>query len=160
MEPRLHDDVADLAFLLGRWTGRGEGVWPPGEPFRYGEEMAFEHVGDAFLLYAERSWSLDDGSPLHLERGFVRAGADGRVELTLAHPLGLAEVSEGRREATTIDVAATAIPRTATGAEVTALRRRIEVEGEVLRYELWMAMRGEEPTRHLTAELRRTGAAR
>jgi hypothetical protein len=158
VEPRLHDDVADLAFLLGRWTGRGEGVWPPGDPFRYGEEMTFEHVGDAFLLYSQRSWSLADGSPIHLERGFLRPGSEGRVELTLAHPLGLVEVAEGVRTATTIDLTATAIGRTATGSDVTGLRRRIGVDGNVLRYELWMTMGGGEETRHLGAALERVDA--
>jgi hypothetical protein len=68
----LHEDLAGLAFLLGTWSGIGEGVWPPGEPFDYGEDVTFEHVSDPFLLYSQRSWSLDDGSPIHFERGFMR----------------------------------------------------------------------------------------
>jgi hypothetical protein len=69
---RLHEDPAELAFLVGEWSGTGEGVWPPGEPFDYAEDVTFEFVGDPFLSYAQRSWSLDDGSPIHLERGFLR----------------------------------------------------------------------------------------
>jgi hypothetical protein len=38
---------------------------------------------------------------------------------------------------------------------VSGLRRRIEVGEDVLRYELWMAMRGGRPTRHLVGELKR-----
>ena len=105
MEPALHPDVEPLAFLLGTWRGEGDGEWPRGEPFRYGEEMTFEHVGDAFLLYAQRSWMLEDGSPLHFERGFLRPAGPGRVELVLAHPLGVAEVAEGTVEGTIVDVA-------------------------------------------------------
>ena len=60
----LHEDLAELAFLLGDWCGTGEGVWPPGERFDYAEDVTFEFVGDPFLLYAQRSWSLDDGSPI------------------------------------------------------------------------------------------------
>jgi hypothetical protein len=67
--PALHEDHAELAFLLGEWSGTGEGVWPPGEPFGYGEDVTFEPVGDPFL-YSQRSWLLDDASPIHFERGF------------------------------------------------------------------------------------------
>jgi THAP4-like, heme-binding beta-barrel domain len=155
MEPALHPDVRALEFLLGRWEGGGEGVWPPGEPFRYGEEMTFEHVGDAFLLYAQRSWSPEDRSPVHFERGFFRLGMPGRVEITLAHPLGIVEVAEGSIAGTVIDVGSTALALTATGSRVTGLHRRIEVAGDVLRYELRMGMRGEALTRHLRSELER-----
>jgi hypothetical protein len=155
MEPVLHPDVRELAFLLGRWEGAGEGVWPPGEPFRYGEEMTFEHVGDAFLLYAQRSWSADDGSPLHLERGFFRPGGQGRVEVTLAHPLGIVEVAEGALAPGLVDVESTALALTSTGSQVSGLRRRIEIADDVLRYELWMAMRSGPSTRHLVGELKR-----
>jgi hypothetical protein len=40
----LHEHLADLAFLLGTWSGTGEGVWPTGEPFDYGEDITFEHA--------------------------------------------------------------------------------------------------------------------
>jgi hypothetical protein len=157
MAPALHADVRALAFLLGRWKGEGEGVWPPGGPFRYREEMTFEHVGDAFLLYAQQSWSAEDDSPLHFERGFLRAGSDGRVELALAHPLGIVEVAEGTLAGRVLDVASTGLARAATGSPVTSLRRRIEVAGDALRYELWMATNGGPLTRHLGAELRLVG---
>jgi len=93
--PDLHSDVEPLAFLVGTWRGEGLGEYPTIEAFRYGEELSFEHVGDAYLAYAQRSWLLDDGSPLHLERGFLRPGVEGVLELTLAHPLGLTEICEG-----------------------------------------------------------------
>ncbi len=157
MEPSaLHADIAGLGLLLGAWAGTGEGVWPPGEPFAYGEEMVFEHVGKPFLLYSQRSWSPEDGAPLHLERGFFRQGPPGRVEATLAHPLGIVEVAEGAIDGGILDLEATVVALTSTGSPVTGLRRRIEVDGDVLRYELWMAMRGGPLTRHLRAELRRT----
>jgi len=151
----VHPDAQGLAFLLGTWRGEGEGEWPRGEPFRYGEEMVFEHVGDPFLLYAQRSWSPDDGGPIHLERGFVRPGAPGRVELVLAHPLGIAEVAEGTIEGQRIEVVTSAVSLTTTASPVTELRRRIEVQGDVLTTELHMAMRDIALTSHVWARLTR-----
>lgn len=151
-------ELEPLAFLLGVWRGSGTGEYPTIEPFEYGEEMTFEHVGDAFLLYSQRSWRLDDASPLHFERGFLRPGTQGRVELTLAHPLGLSEVSEGVLEGLTIELASTSVARTPTGSAVTALVRRYRVSGEMLRYELEMQMDGVAMSRHLTAVLRKVRA--
>jgi len=155
MEPALHPDVEPLAFLLGTWRGEGEGEWPLGQAFRYGEEMTFEHVGDAFLLYAQRSWMLEDGSPLHFERGFLRPADPGRVELVLAHPLGIAEVAEGTVEGTVIEVASTTVAVTTTGSPVTELRRHLEVHGDRLSYQLDMTTREVASMRHLASELSR-----
>lgn len=155
MEPALHPDLEPLDFLLGSWRGEGDGEWPRGEPFRYGEEISFEHVGDPFLIYTQRSWHLDDGAPLHLERGFLRPAGPGRVELVLANPLGVAEVDEGTVEGTVIEVASTAVAVTSTGSPVTDLHRRIEVGGDALTYELHMAMRDIALTSHVRARLSR-----
>jgi hypothetical protein len=138
----LHDSVAHLAFLLGSWRGRGRGGFPTIEDFEYDEEIVFDHVGD-------------DGSPIHLERGFLRPGDDGHVELTVAHLLGLTEVGEGPVGAASFSVASRSIGRTATGLDVTALERRYRVDDDVLSYELDMATETTPLTRHLTAELRR-----
>jgi THAP4-like, heme-binding beta-barrel domain len=155
MEPDLHPDLRPLAFLLGRWQGDGNGHWPGAGGFRYEEEMTFEHVGDPFLLYSQRSWRLEDGEPLHFERGFLRPAGEGRVELTLAHPLGIVEVAEGPVREAVIDVSSTALALTSTGSPVTELRRRIEVRHDTMAYELRMAMREVPLTRHLKGELRR-----
>ncbi len=156
MEPDLHPDCAPLAFLLGTWRGEGEGEWPRGEPFRYGEEMTYEHVGDAFLLYSQRSWMLDDGAPLHFERGFLRPAGPGRLELVLAHPLGVAEVSQGTVRDGVIDVTSTAVATTPTGSPVTVLQRHVEVSGDHLRYELRMALREVAVMQHLAGRLSRS----
>ncbi|HEX6231312.1 MAG TPA: FABP family protein [Actinomycetota bacterium] len=155
MEPALHPDLASLAFLLGAWEGEGDGEWPRGEPFRYGETVSFEHVGDPFLVYTQRSWHLDDGTPLHLERGFLRPAGAGRVELVLANPLGVAEIAEGTLDGRVIDVASTTVAVTRTGSPVTDLRRRIEVGEDTLTYELHMAMRDIALISHVRSRLAR-----
>ena len=155
MSVALHPDLAELAFLLGTWRGEGEGEWPGSEPFTYDEELSFEHVGDAFLLYAQRSWSLDDKEPIHFERGFVRPAGAGRVELVLAHPIGVAEVAEGVVGDGVLEVASTSVSLTGTGSAVTDLRRRLEVDGDILSYELHMAMREIPLTSHVRSRLSR-----
>jgi hypothetical protein len=151
-----HPDLASIRFLLGTWRGEGAGGYPTIGSFRYGEEMIFEDVGDRYLLYRQSSWTLDEGAPVHLERGFLRPGMDPRsVELTLAHPLGLAEVGEGRVNGTSMDISSEKIARTATGDAVSALLRRYRVEGDALTYEIEMAMDQTPMARHLAAELRK-----
>jgi hypothetical protein len=153
--PALHPDLAEIAFLLGTWRGEGEGEWPSTDPFRFGEELVFEHVGEPYLLHTQRSWAFENDEPIHLERGFLRPAGPGRVELVLAHPLGMAEVAEGTVESRVIEVATTSVALAATASGVTELRRRIELEGDELRYELHMAMRETPLTTHIRSRLRR-----
>lgn len=157
MAASLHDDVAPLAFLLGSWRGEGTGGYPKIDPFRYREEIVFEDVGDAFLLYRQESWSPTE-EPVHFERGFLRPGArPDRLELCLAHPIGVTEVAHGTLRGTAFDLTATAagILRAETGLEVEGLRRRYRVEGDDLTYQLDMATAGTPMTLHLEATLRR-----
>ena len=142
-----------LAFLLGTWRGDGEGVYPGIDPFRFTEEISFEHVGDPFLLVTESSWT-PDGAPLHFERGTVRPVGDHGVDLTLAHPIGVAEVAEGTVDGMTVTTTSTAIVRTATGSPVTEIARRYRRERDLLSYELDMAMEGVARTFHVRAMLR------
>ncbi|MBI2237073.1 MAG: FABP family protein [Actinobacteria bacterium] len=151
----LHPDLEPLAFLLGTWRGEGEGGYPTSRSFRYGEEVGFEHAGDAFLLYSQQSWNLENDEPLHFERGFVRPAGPGRIELVLAHPIGIVEVAEGTVSGAVIDVASTTVGLTQTADPVTHLARHLEVRGDMLVYELEMATRDVPLTRHVKGELRR-----
>jgi hypothetical protein len=152
----LRPSVRPISFLLGMWAGEGTGAWPPdGAPFVYGEELTFEDVGDEFIVYSQRSWTSSDGSPLHFERGFFRPAGPRHVEVVLAHPLGVVELAEGSVGDGVIDVASTHVATTPRGSPVTALRRRIEVHDDLLRYELSMATRDVPLGRHLRAELKR-----
>ena len=155
--------LGPLASLLGTWRGEGHGGYPTIGTFEYGEWMHFEHVGDPFGMSAQRSWLIADDVPLHFERGFWRPGAAATdIELTLAHPLGLTEVAEGTArvdgEVTTIELVSRAIGRTSTGMAVSGLRRRYEIEGDAMRYEIDMATDATPMTRHLTATLQRASA--
>lgn len=151
----LHKDLAELVFLLGTWSGLGEGAWPGAEPFAYAEDLTIEDVGDTWLVVTERSWSLDDGAPIHFERGFLRAPEPGRVELMLAHPIGITEVATGTVGDGVMQLASTAVGLSPTASPVTELRRRIEVRGDLLTYELRMAMEGIGRRWHVRSRLER-----
>jgi len=152
--PPLHDGVAALAFLLGRWRGEGEGRYPTIEAFTYGEELRIGHTGKPFLTWAQRTWSLDDGRPLHVETGYVRATATGTVELVLAHPTGVVELAEGELHGTAVELSSRLVGCTSTAKPVTGVSRRLEVDGHVLRYRLSMAAVGRTGEEHLSATLR------
>ena len=155
--PALHEDLAPLAFLLGTWEGTGEGEYPTIDPFPYTETIEIAHVGDTYLTVIESSWS-PEGEAIHLERGFIRPGADGEAELVLAHPIGVTEVAHGRVDGTGITFVADdgGVGRTRTGLAVTALERRYRVDGDVMTYEVDMATADTAMTIHLRGELRRT----
>ena len=155
-DAELHPDVAALRFLLGRWVGEGRGEYPTIDPFTYGEELRFWHVGKPFLAYSQRTWHVVDGRPLHSETGYWRLPGGGPVlELLLAHPTGVIEVEQGAVEGSRIELATTDVVRTPSAKEVTALARTIEVHGDVMTYALRMAAVGRSLEPHLTAELRR-----
>jgi hypothetical protein len=158
--PSLHESVAPLAALLGTWAGEGRGEYPTIESFGYREEITFGHVGKPFLAYGQKTRATDDGRPLHAETGYVRVPSPGRIEVVLAHPTGITEVEEGTigddDGALVIELATSAIARTATAKEVTALERSFRIDGDELTYTVRMAAVGLPLQHHLSATLRRT----
>jgi hypothetical protein len=157
----MHPDAEPLAFLIGTWRGEGRGVYPTIASFGYGEEVRFAAVpGKPFLTYQQRTWALDDQRPLHAETGYWRPRPDGKVEVVLAHPTGIAEIEEGTVQDGVIALVAGPIGMTGTAKRVDGLTRRFElVAADVLRYEVHLAAAGQPLQGHLTAELRRVADA-
>lgn len=155
--PKLHADCTPLQILLGTWTGEGHGRYPTIPPFDYGEEVRFWHVGKPHLLYAQRTWNLATGMPMHTEMGYFRPHSGGRIEIVLAHPTGIAEIEEGTLDGGVIETRTMYCVETTSAKEVTALARRIRVDGDTLAYELEMAAVGQPLLPHLSATLKRTG---
>jgi hypothetical protein len=153
--PALHPDIVSLTALLGTWRGEGRGEYPTIDSFGYEEEVTFSHVGKPFLAYGQRTWRQPDRFPLHAETGYLRLIGGARAELLLAHPTGITEVSEGSWDGRLLHLRSTTIGRSASAKEVTALERRFELDGDLLRYTLAMAAVGQPLTHHLAAELRR-----
>lgn len=152
----LHPALAPLAPLLGTWSGRGSGDYPTIDPFDYVEEVVFGHVGKPFLAYSQRTRS-PGGAPMHAEAGYLRVPADGRVELVLAHPSGIAEIDEGTFSvavgALVVQVSSTSVTRTSSAKDVAALERSITVAGDELHYTVRMGAVGQPLQHHLSATL-------
>ena len=159
MEPDLHPDLQPLNFLLGQWEGAGVGGYPTIESFRFGQEISFTHNGKPFLIYASRTWRLDDegnlGMPLGTETGYWRPQQDGRVEVILAHPTGIAEIYLGEVDGSRVELSTDVVARTETAKEYTAGRRLYGLIGEDLGYAYDMAAVGQTLQSHLSAQLKR-----
>jgi len=116
-----------LAWLLGRWEGRGHGDYPTIEKFEFGQQIDFSHNGKPYLHYVSQTYVVgEDGTkerPLAVETGFWRPQPDNKVEVILAPPdrhRGDLVRRDRRRE----DRAATdVVARTVTAKEVTAGHR-------------------------------------
>jgi nitrobindin-like protein len=160
--PDLHPDLEPSAWLLGTWHGNGRGDYPTIDAFAYEQEVVFAHDGRPFLHYFSRAWITDDDGdrlrPGALETGFLRPGADGVVELLLAHPTGYAEMWYGEYGETdgrpTLTLATDAVVRTVTAKEYTAGQRMYGlVEGDLM-YAYDMAAQGQELQSHLWGRLK------
>lgn len=156
--PALHQALEPVAFLLGTWQGEGTGFYPTIERFDYREDVRFWHVGKPFLAYAQRTWSLGDGSPLHSETGYWRPQPNGGIEVVLSHPFGVAEVQVGRVEGARITMESLAVSCAPSAKLIEGVSRRYIVEGDTLSYEVEMSAVGEPLQPHLRAELKRVDA--
>jgi hypothetical protein len=161
MAADLHPDLAHLAPLVGIWEGTGVGDYPSIEAFAYAERVELTHGGRPFLAYRQQTRRAGDhpdaGLPLHAETGYVRpVGSDG-LEWVIAQPTGIVEIHEGTIAGTRIELTGRVVAGTSTAKEVATVERRLTVEGDELRYEVWMAAVGLAHQWHLTAELHRVG---
>ncbi|HTW05839.1 MAG TPA: FABP family protein [Streptosporangiaceae bacterium] len=159
----MHEALAPVAFLLGRWEGAGVVGYPTIESAQFGQEVTFSHNGKPFLIYSSRTWLLDEegrpGRPLSMETGFWRPQPERQLEVLLAHPTGITEIYLGEVTGTKIEMATDAVVRTATAKEVTAGRRLYGlVEGD-LAYAYDMAAVGQPLQAHASARLKRVGPA-
>lgn len=156
----MHPDLGLLARLIGTWVGEGEGLYPTIDPFRYREDVQFGHAGKPFLAYRQATVNLATGQPAHAEAGYLRAVPPGHVELVLAHPTGIVEVSQGEvldePDGLALHLVSDTVLATPTAKEVTAIERRLSLAGDVLRYQVAMAAVGQPLQHHLSAELHRT----
>ncbi|MEY4323128.1 MAG: hypothetical protein RL410_909 [Actinomycetota bacterium] len=164
----VHPDIAHMSWLVGTWTGIGEGQYPSSDPFRYEEVVQFATDGRPFLEYRSMTWLIDDDNQRvkasHTESGYWRPAPDNGVEALLSHPTGYSELWLGKIEVTNLVNAritgarmileADAIVASPTAKSVTSgLRMYGLVEGELLMtYD--MAAVGHETQNHLAIRMR------
>lgn len=163
----LHPSLLPLAFLVGAWRGEGVGGYEGIEGFRFGQTVTFSSTGRPALSYVSRTWWIDEPregrayeSPLATEVGFwrVQPGEDGatQVEVTLAHPFGIAEVYVGQVRGTQVELTSNVVIRTATARDVTRSERLYGiVEHGDLGYAIDMEAGGKPLQPHLSARLSR-----
>lgn len=153
----LNPAIAHLAPLVGTWRGQGHGEYPTITGFDYADQWEFGHLGKPFLAFTQRTWNAE-GGPMHTETGYLRAPAPHAVEIVASLPTGQSELGTGSCVVTAsgllLDTDA-AVRNTPSAKQVDRIVRRFAVEGDTLRYDLWMEAVGQVLTLHLHAELRR-----
>jgi hypothetical protein len=158
----LHPACVPLAFLLGRWEGRGHGNYPTIEAFEFGQEVIFSHNGKPFLYYTSRSYLLDEEGtavrPLAMETGFWRPQPDGGLEVVLVHPTGIAEVWYGKVEGAKVELATDLVARTATAKAYDAGQRLYGLVDGALLWTFDMAAVGQPLQPHTWGRLERAAA--
>jgi hypothetical protein len=134
----LHPAIAPLQFLLGRWSGEGEGSFPTIKSFRYGEELFFSHSGKPVIAYTQKTWKLESGEPMHAESGYWRLKADGSIEVVIAQSTGLVEVQKGSLDAEhqTIELKSELVGN---ASKVKEIRRAFKATDRELSYTVQMA---------------------
>jgi hypothetical protein len=160
MEP-LHPDLAELAFLIGRWQGEGRGCYPTIEDFAYRETATFlAPPGKAFVAYRQETVRAGDhpaaGSALHTETGYIRPAGPGRVEMVVAQPTGVVEVLHGSISGTAVALATTMVAMTETAKQIDSVERILRVEGDTMTYRLLLGAVGQPHQLHLEAILQRS----
>lgn len=152
-------NLVPLQALIGTWAGEGQGEYPTIQPFGYREEISFAFVGKPFLVYSQRTQALD-GSPMHMETGYLRHTGEGHLEFVLALPTGQVELGEGTF--TVVDggldlVLEARCWATSTAKDVSGTTRRYRLRGDELHTVLEMTAVGRPAGRHLESQLQRQG---
>ena len=96
----LHEDLYPVAWMIGKWGGKGMGEWPGIDKFEFEQEVTFRHDGRAFMEYTSHTWMITKdgmrGKPGASETGYWRIKPNRIIELVLVHSTGIAEGWLGR----------------------------------------------------------------
>jgi len=153
------DEVFDL--LEGAWQGEGHGGYPTIESFTYREKMIFSRKDTSTLAYDQRTEKRQVDSqefvPSNWENGFIAIQENGEMELVNAQSGGRGEVLTGHIEVIGSTIRLNFNSKTLMNdARMLSTRRRFELDGDKLRYEMEMrTTKVDKLTRHLAIQLER-----
>jgi hypothetical protein len=155
----LHPSLLPLAWMVGRWEGKGKGNYPGTEDFDFGQQIDFAHNGGDYLHYLSQTFEVDDEGlavrPLSMETGFWRPLADKSIEVVMCHPDGYAEVWYGHISGAKVELSTDAVVRTSSAGEYSAGQRLYgNVESDLL-WTFDKAAGGHPLQSHMWARLRR-----
>lgn len=149
----LHPDCEVFAPLLGTWSGTGHASYPDNASADYEITITFSTNGLRFVTFVETTTNAETGAPMHSESGFWRPVPPDRVEAVIAHPGGLAEVSEGIVDGGHFQLSSVAVARTTTAKQVDVIERTYRVQDDRLTATVHMAATGHPLTPHLEEHL-------
>lgn len=159
LDTDMPNELAPLAWMIGRWEGAGVVGYPTIESVNFGQELECYHDGRPFLYWESRTWLLDDEGqkvrPLASETGYWRCLPDDEVELLLAHPTGIVEMYYGKTSPAKVEIRTDSVVRSPAAKEYTAGHRLYGyVEGNLM-WAYDMAAMGQPLQSHASAELKR-----
>ncbi len=149
-----------LQQLAGTWEGTGKGEFPTISPFTYREVLEVRgDQEDALLHYQQQTWRQEDGQEVdsHRETGFIGLADSETVQILNAQGSDRVEVLRGhvevRENKLLLDLDSVAL---AHDERMIRSWRRLQLEGDVLRYTMGMATKHvPDGATHLTARLTR-----
>ena len=69
----LHPNVKCLRWIIGKWESfEVAGQYPTVKDFNFCETIDFESIGQPLINYSSIAKNYNTGTPMHLERGFLK----------------------------------------------------------------------------------------
>ena len=159
LDTSLHEQLAPLAWLVGRWEGAGVIGYPGMESANFGQELVVSHDERPFLEWHSRMWKLDEQGnktdTIDTEFGYWRPLENNEVEFMVTHPSGIVEMYYGNTSPAKIELRTDGVIRSPQAPEYTAGARMLGYVNSNLMWAYDAALNGEPLQSYASAELKR-----
>ncbi len=161
----MHELLIPFIKFLGKYKGKGTGVYPTIQTFHYEEDCQFSLVNPAkpMLSYHQtRTYLIEKQIGAHVEFAYIRILPNQKIEFCITQPTGVCEIDEGiyniKNDVLQIEVSSKEITRTSSAKppHVTQVKRiwTLDASQQKLEYSMAMATTTTpELTHHLQASL-------